>query len=161
MTSEPSVVEQAADDPAEQAAATLALGVAAAALLHVGMEVGALQADSPGAGEAVEDEVAAAPAEEARLEAVDLLGHLNRMVAVHPAAGLDVDRLAGLEDLLEHVAVAVDPDDALVVGGVEVVDEEAAAVEHVGEALDPAVVVLDVARRGQELMLADHDALAG
>ena len=66
----------------------------------------------------------------------------------------------GSSVLLEHVAVAVDPDDALVVAGEELVDEEAAAVEHVGEALDPAVVVLDVAGGGEELVLADDDALA-
>ena len=83
------------------------------------------------------------------------------MVAVHPAAGFDVDRLAGLEHLLEHVAVAVDPDHALLVGGKELVDEEAAAVDHVGEALDPAVVVLDVAGGGQELVLADDDPVTG
>ena len=124
------------------------------------MEVGALQADAARAGEAVEHEVAAA-AEEAGLEPVDLLGHRHRVVAVDPAAGLDVDRLAGLERLLEHVAVAVDPDDALVIGGEEVIDQEAAAVHHVREALDPAVVVLDAAGRGEELVLADDDPLAG
>ena len=75
--------------------------------------------------------------------------------------GLDVDRLARLELLLEHVAVAVDPDDALVVAGEELIDPEAAAVEHVREPLDPAVVVLDVAGRGEELVLAHDDALAG
>ncbi len=100
------------------------------------VEVGALQPDPPGAGEAVEDEVAGAAAQEAGLEAVELLGHLHRMVAVDPTAGLDVDRLPRLEVLLEHVAVAVDPDDALVVAGEELVDPEATAVEHVREALD-------------------------
>ena len=82
------------------------------------------------------------------------------MVAEDPAPGLDVDRLAGFEVLLEHVAVAVDPDHALVVAGEELVDPEAAAVEHVREPLDAAVVVLDAAGRGQELVLADDDALA-
>src|SRR6185437_170053 len=148
------------DDPADQAAAALPLGVAARALRHRRVEVGALQPDATGSGEAVEDEVPA-PAEEARLEAVDLLGHRDRMVAVDPAAGFDVDRLAGFEVLLEHVAVTVDPDHALMVGGVKLVDEEAAAVEHVGKALDPAVVVLHVAGGGQELVLAYDDPVAG
>ena len=125
------------------------------------MVVRALQPDPARPGEAVEDEVAGAAAEQAGLEAVDLLGHLDRVVAEQPAARLDVDRLAGLERLLEHVAVTVDPDDALVVAGEELIDEEAAAVEHVGEALDPAVVVLDVAGRGEELVLADDHPLAG
>jgi len=106
---------------------------------------------------AVEDEVAGAAAEEARLEAVDLLGHLHRVVAVHPTSGLDVDRLAGLEHLLEHVAVSVDPDDPSWSAAKELVDEEATAVHHVREPLDPAVVVLNVAGRGEELVLANDD----
>ena len=123
------------------------------------MEVGALQADPAGSGEAVEHEVAGAAAQEAGLEPVDLLRHLHRVVAEQPASGLDVDRLPRLERLLEHVAVSVDPDDALVIAGEELVDPEAAAVEHVREALDPAVVVLDAAGGGQELMLAHDDPL--
>ena len=83
------------------------------------------------------------------------------MVAVDPAAGLDVDRLPRFELLLEQVAVTVDPDDALVVAGEELVDEETAAVHDVGEPLDPAVVVLDAPGRGEELMLAHDDPLAG
>src|SRR5581483_10015978 len=62
--------------------------------------------------------------------------------------------------LFEHVAVAVQPDDALVVAREEVVDPEAAAVQHVREALLTAVVVLHAAGRGHELMLARHDPLA-
>ena len=61
-----SVVEQAADDAAEQAAAGLTLGVAAAAILLRRVEVGALQPDPARTGEAIEDEVAGAAAEEAR-----------------------------------------------------------------------------------------------
>ena len=125
------------------------------------MEVGALQTDPARTGEAVEHQVAGPAAEKAGLEPVDLLGHRDRVVAVDPAAGLDVDRLPRLERLLEHVAVAVHPDHALVVAGEELVHEEAAAVEHVGEALDPAVVVLDVAGGGQELVLAHDDPVAG
>ena len=83
------------------------------------------------------------------------------MVAVDPAAGLDVDRLPSFELLLEHVAVAVDPDHALAVAGEELIDPEPTAVEHVREPLDPAVVVLDAAGRRQELMLAEHHALTG
>ena len=141
-------------------AARVAL-VPARVLLNGWVVVGALQPDASRAGEAVEDEVSGAAAEQAGLEAVDLLGHLHRVVAEQPAARLDVDRLAWLERLLEHVAVTVDPDDALVVAGEELIDEEAAAVEHVGKALDAAVVVLDVARRREELVLADDDSLAG
>src|SRR5206468_9257996 len=43
----------------------------------------------------------------------------------------------------------------------EVIDEEAAAIHHVGKALDAAVVVLDSPGGGQELVLAHDDALAG
>src|SRR5579875_1648930 len=107
-----SVAEQAADHAAERVAALLR--GAARALGDRRVVVGALQADAARAGEAVEDEVAGAAAEQAGLEAIDLLGHLDRVVAVHPAARLDVDRLAGVEHLLEHVAVAVPPDDPLV-----------------------------------------------
>ena len=144
-----------------RAASALSLLVAAGArLLYRRVEVGALEADPARAGEAVEHEVAGAAAEEAGLEPVDLLLHRHRVVAEHPAARLYVDRLARLERLLEHVPVAMDPDDALVVAGEELVDPEATAVEHVGEALDPGVVVLDAARRGQELVLAHDDSLA-
>ena len=132
---------------------------AAAALLYRRVVVSALEADPAGAGEAVEHEIPAAAAEEAGLEPVELLRHLDRVVAEQPAPGLDVDRLPRLELLLEHVAVAVDPDDALMIAGEELVDPEAAAVQHVGEALDPAVVVLDGAGGGQELVLAHDDPL--
>ena len=138
----------------------LTLGIAPGALGHRRVEVGALQPDAARAREPIEDEVAAAPGEKAGLEPIDLLGHLHRVVAVHPAAGLDVDRLPRLEVLLEHIAVAVHPHHPLVVAGVELIDEEAAAVEHVGEALDPAVVVLDVAGGRQELVLAHDDPVA-
>src|ERR1700733_8324063 len=160
LTNATLVVEQPADDPTEQPATALPLGVAAGALLHGRMEVRALKPDSPRSGEAVEHEIAGA-AHDARLEPVDLLSHLHRVVAEDPAPRLDVDRLPRLKILLEHVAVAVDPNHALVVASQEVVDPEAAAVHHVREALLAAVVVLDAARGGQELVLADHDALPG
>jgi hypothetical protein len=83
------------------------------------------------------------------------------VVAVHPAAGLDVDRLARIQPLLEHVAVAVHPDHPLLIAGEELVHEEAAPVEHVRKALDPAVVVLDAAGGRQELVLAHHDPVTG
>ncbi len=87
-----------------------------------------------------------------------MLLHVDALVAVDPAAGLDVDRLAGLERLLEDVAVAVQPDDALVVLRLEAVDEEAGpAEEHVGDALDPVEGVVDVGGRREELVLADED----
>src|SRR5258708_38159613 len=135
----PLVVEQPADEAAEHAATLAACG---RRCLH--REVRALQPDATGAGEPVEDELTGATAEHSRLEVHELLLHADRVVAVDPAAGLDIDRLAGLERLLKHVAVAVDPDHALALTGQERIDEEAAAVEHVGEALDPLVVVLDV-----------------
>ena len=66
-----------------------------------------------------------------------------------------------LECLLEDVAVAVDPDDALAARAHELIDEEAAAEHHVREALHAAVVVLDVLRGGQELVLAHLNPLPG
>ena len=137
----------------------LLLAAATAGLLYRRMEVGALEADPARSGEAVEHEVAGAAAEEAGLEAVDLLLHLDRMVAKQPPPWLDVDRLPRLEGLLEHVAVSMDPDHALVIAGEELVDPEATAVEHVREALDAAVVVLDAAGGGEELVLAHDDPL--
>ena len=53
----------------------------------------------------------------------------------------------------------MDPDHALLVAREELVDPEAATVEHVGEALDAAVVVLDATGGGEELVLAHDDAL--
>ena len=124
------------------------------------MEVGALQADPTGPREAVEDEVATA-AQQAGLEPVDLLGHLHGVVPVDPAPGLDVDCLSRLELLLEQVAVPVDPDNALVISGEELIDPEAAPVEHVCEALDAAVVVLDAPGRREELVLSHNDSGSG
>src|SRR5205807_1449131 len=126
---------------------------------HLRVEVGALQTNAAGAGEAIEDEVPATT-QQTGLEPVDLLGHLDGVVAIDPTSGLDVDRLAGVERLLEHVARAVDPDHALSIAGEELIHPEAAAVEHVGEPLDPAVVILDARGRGQELVLANDDALS-
>src|SRR5579875_2226689 len=95
--------EQATDHPPGR---RLRLTASGSGLSSGRVVVGALQADPPRAGEAVENEVPGT-AEEARLEAVDLLAHRDRVVVVEPAAGPDVDRLARLERLLEDVAVAV------------------------------------------------------
>src|SRR5438270_7568103 len=83
------------------------------------------------------------------------------MVAVDPSARLDVDRLAGFELLLEHVSVAMDPHNPLLVAGEELIDEETAAVQHVREPLNPAVVVLDASGCGEKLVLAHDDPLTG
>src|ERR1035441_7682083 len=101
-----SVVQQAADDVAEHAAA-FTLRVAARALGDRRMEVGALESDPSGPREPGEHQIATAAAQKPGLESIDLLGHLHGVVAVHPASRLDVDRLARIELLLEHVAVAV------------------------------------------------------
>src|SRR5207248_6804784 len=110
-------------------------------------------------GEAVEHEVAGTR-QEAGLETVDLLRHLDRVVTVDPAARLDVNGLSRFELLLEHVAVAVDPQHSLPVAGEKLVDPKAAPIEHVRDPLNAAVVVLDASGRGEELVLADDDPLA-
>src|SRR5207302_6292916 len=88
----PSVLEQAPDDPADRVRPA-ALRIAAGTFGYGRMEVSALKADAARPGEAVEHKVAAA-AQESGLEAVHLLAHLHRVVAVDPAARLDVDRLS-------------------------------------------------------------------
>jgi hypothetical protein len=64
-----------------------------------------------------------------------------------------------IEVLLENVAVSVNPHNPLLIGGEELIYEETAAIHHVGEALDPAVVVLNPTCRGEELVLAHDDAI--
>src|SRR3954453_4113860 len=51
------LVEQAANEAADQPAAALALSIAAGAFLHGRVEVGALDTDPAGPGEAIEDQV--------------------------------------------------------------------------------------------------------
>jgi len=115
------------------------------------MHVHRLDADATGAGETIDDQVHAA--EQAAGQAVDVCFHAYRGVLVQPAARLDVDRLAGSEFLFEHVAVAVQPQDAVAGVAVEFVDEEARAAEqHVGHALHPLEAVVDGAGGGQELV---------
>src|SRR5579883_1703038 len=124
------------------------------------VDVHRLNADAAGAGEAIEHQPTGA-AEDAGLEAVHLLIHTHALVAVDPAARLDIDLLARPQHLLEDVAVAVQPDDALVVRGRETIDEEAGrAEEHVGDALLAAEAIVDVAHGGEELVLAHLDRLA-
>src|SRR5947209_5058708 len=74
------------------------------------VHVRGLDPDASRAGEAIEDELPGA-AEHAGLEPVDLLLHRDARIAIDPTARLDVDRFAGVEPLLEHVAVAVQPHD--------------------------------------------------
>src|SRR5205807_9972063 len=114
-------------------------------------------ADPARTGEAVPYQVAAAP-EHARPESEYLDVHAHVHVPVDPAAGLHVDLLVGGQRLLEDVAVAVQPDDALLLLGVEAIDEEPGrGEEHIADALDPVEGVLQVAGRGQELVLPDQD----
>ena len=85
-----------------------------------------LEADSAWAGEAVPDELAAA-GEDASGEALELRFHSNALVFVDPAAGFDVDLLTGSEGNFKHVAVAMQPQDAVAAMGDESIDEEAGA----------------------------------
>src|SRR6202035_43640 len=86
---------------------------------------------------------------------------LDAGVLVEPAAGLDVDLLAGAQLNLEHVALAADPDDGVAAGRGEGVDEQARAPEqHVAHALDALEAVLEVVGGGQEVMLADVERLS-
>ena len=85
---------------------------------------------------------------------------LDAGVLVEPAAGLDVDLLAGAELDLEDVALAADPDDRVAVGRGEGVDEQARAAEqHVAHALDALEAVVEVVGRGEEVVLADVQRL--
>src|SRR5437764_805847 len=75
-------VEQSAYEPTHHVA-TRALRVTARSLRDRRMEVGALESHPAGACEAVEHEVPGA-AEQPGLEPIQLLGHLDRVVAVDP-----------------------------------------------------------------------------
>jgi len=78
------------------------------------------------------------------------------LIFVNPAAGFDVDLLAGSESDFEYVAVAVQPEDAVAAMGDESIDEEAGtAHEHVGDAFDAGEGVVELIGGGEKLMLAD------
>ena len=82
----------------------------------------------------------------------------HRRVLVQEAARLDQDLLARLQGLLEHVAVAVQEQQARLVRGDEPVHvHAAAAVQHVGQALDPDERVAQRMGAGQERVLAHVD----
>src|ERR1700730_14245585 len=87
------------------------------------MEVHRLDADSPRAGEAVPDHVAAA-AEDTGFQPEHLNVHAHAFIAVDPAARFDVDLLVLGQLFLEHIAVAVQPEDTFLVAGAEAIDEE-------------------------------------
>src|ERR1700690_77909 len=128
-------------------------------LLGREVEIHGLDAQPAGAGEAVGDEAHAA--EEAGAEALHIGRHLDRGVLVEPAAGLDVDGFAGGQVLLEHVAIAVQPEDPLAATGGEPVDEEPGAPEQHGpDALHPLEAVVDTLGGGEELVLSDVDLMA-
>ena len=97
--------------------------------------------------------------------------HLHGGILVEEAARLHQDLLARAERALEDVAVAVQQQQARVLGRDEPVHEHAAAaVQHVRQPLDPDERVLDAVRGQQEGVLADvelhprvqrqHDQLA-
>ncbi len=134
------------------------------------VHVHGLDADPAGSGHL--GQVHAVAAQHAGLELLLDRVHLDRGVLVQEAARLDQDLLAGLERLLEDVAVAVQQEQARVAGGDEPVHvHAAAAVQDVGQALDPHERVVQRVRAGQEGVLADvdlmrrvnrqHDDLAG
>src|ERR1051325_7149268 len=87
-----------------------------------------LDGDLARAGEAIHEE--AESAEEAGGQSLGSRFHPHVRVLVEPAARLDVDLLVRGEHLLEHVAVAVQPQDPAAVPRVEAVDEEAAPPEE-------------------------------
>src|SRR5207302_4197979 len=118
------------------------------------VQVHRLDADPSRAGESIPDHSAAA-AEDAGLEPEHLDLHPNGLVALDPATGLDVDLLVWCQLFLEDVAVAVQPEDALLVRGAEAIDEEPGGTEeHVADALHPVEGVVEIAGRRQELVLS-------
>jgi len=83
----------------------------------------AARGDAARTGEAVDDDVARG-AKEAAGELIDHRVHAHARVLVEPPARLDIDLLAGRQDLFEHIAIAMHPDDAVAIG-LELVDEKA------------------------------------
>src|ERR1700694_1009890 len=87
------------------------------------MQVHRLDADPPRTGKAVPDHVAAA-AEDAGFQPEHLNVHTDAFIAIDPATRFDVDLLVLGQLLLEHVAVAVQPEDTFLVARAEAIDEE-------------------------------------
>jgi len=85
--------------------------------------------------------------------------HFHTRLLVQPSARLDVDLFARAECLLEHVAISVQPQDAIGIRGL--VDKEARSSEDdVRHAFHPLEGVVDVAGGGEELVLARVQLLA-
>src|SRR5262249_28382939 len=119
-----------------------------------------LNTDATRADQPIRDEAHAA--KEARADALDVGGHLDRGILVEPAPRLDIDGFARRQYLLEDVAVAVQPEDAVAAACGEAVDEETgAAEEHGADASYALETVVDIARGREELVLAHLDLLAG
>jgi len=88
--------------------------------------------------------------------------HLHGTVLVNPASRFDVDNFAGTEGDFKHVAVAMQPKNAILRRARKGVDEEArTAQQDVGSAFDPREGVIHVVRRGQPLMFPHVHAHAG
>ena len=116
------------------------------------MDIHGLDPDPSGPCKAVHDQVHAR--QEAGRQGLGARFHPHSGVLIEPSAGLDIDLLAGREDFFENIAIAVEPEDPIAVGTVELINEKSCAAEdHVGDAPDALVGIIDVARCCQELVL--------
>src|SRR5262249_55212690 len=114
-----------------------------------------------GTGKAVEDEIARA-AEYSGAQSVDLRVHPHALVAVDPTSRLHVDLLAGGENFLEDVAVAVQPHHALrLCRGKAVHEEPGRAEKHVPDSLLAGEAVLQIARCRKVLVFTHLNGGAG
>ena len=120
----------------------------------------ALNAYAAGAEEAVQGERCAS--EQAGAQVGDVRIHRHAGVFPEEGSGFHVDGFAWCESLREHVAVAVEQQQAGAAFVHEMIDEKAGASEqHVGDAADTEEVVGDAVGGEQELVLADVDRFAG
>src|SRR6516162_9634705 len=116
------------------------------------MQIHRLEAEAAGAGEPVEDKAQAT--EETARQPVHPRLHLDARILVKPRRGFNIEHLAGGEHLLEDVAIAVQPNDAVAALADEAIDEEAGPAEQeIGRSPDALEGVVDGLGRGEELVL--------
>jgi len=124
------------------------------------MHVHRLHADAAWAGEAVEDQLSGT-GEDSSAKRLNNGLQPYGWVLIDPSAWLHVDLLPWAEGDFEHVAVAVDPEDALRADTCKGVDEQAGSGEHdVRKTSDPVECVVERLSCSQPLVLANVKRLA-
>jgi len=123
------------------------------------MHVHRLNTNAPWGGEAVKYQLPGT-GKNPRRQTLELRVHGHSPVLVNPSPGLYVNLLSRLKDNLKHIPIAMYPDDAVIMVGNKLINEESSSShEHVGNALHAGEGVVHMRGCGQELVLPHLNAL--